>query len=155
MAYYECVFIARQDISSTQVDSLIDGFRELIETGGGQVAKKEYWGLRTLAYRMKKNRKGHYVLLNLDAPASAVIEMERNMRLSEDVIRYLTVRVNALETGESAMLRSRGGRDSGRGPRRGGFDRGDRGDRGGPGGDRGRPAPKPPERAPEQGEAKP
>ena len=152
MPYYECVFIARQDISGAQVDSLIDGYRELIEQSGGEVAKKEYWGLRTLAYRMKKNRKGHYVLLNLDAPASAVLEMERKMRLSEDVIRYLTVRVNALETGESIMLRSRGGRDSGRGPRRGGFDRGDRG---GPGGDRGRPGSRPPDRKPEKEEAKP
>ena len=136
MTYYECVFIARQDISAAQVDALVDSYREMLEQGGGQVAKKEYWGLRNLSYRIKKNRKGHYVLLNIEAPPAAVIEMERNMRISEDVVRYLTVRVNELETGESMMLRSRGARDSGRGPRRGGFDRG-------PGG---RPGGRPPER---------
>ena len=124
MTYYECVFIARQDISGAQVDALADSYREMIEQGGGQIAKKEYWGLRNLSYRIKKNRKGHYVLLNIEAPAAAVIEMERNMQISEDVVRYLTVRVKELETGESMMLRSRGARDSGRGPRRGGFDRG-------------------------------
>ncbi len=144
MAYYESVFIARQDVSSNQVDGLVDSFREIIEQGGGQVTKKEYWGLRNLAYRIKKNRKGHYVLMNIDAPSDAVLEMERHMRISEDVVRYMSVRVKELEEGESIMLRSRGGRDSGRGPRRGGFDRGDRGDRGprgdrGDRGDRGRP----------------
>ena len=145
MTYYECVFIARQDISAAQVDALVDSYREIIEQGGGQVAKKEYWGLRNLSYRIKKNRKGHYVLLNIEAPPAAVIEMERNMRISEDVVRYLTVRVNELETGESMMLRSRGSRDSGRGPRRGGFDRG-------PGG---RPGGRPPERRDSQEGGKP
>ena len=97
MALYECVFIARQDISATQVEGLVGQFSGIIEEGGGKVASSEMWGLRSLAYRIKKNRKGHYVLLNLDAPSPAVQEMERNMRLNEDVIRYLTVRVKELE----------------------------------------------------------
>ena len=132
MPYYESVFIARQDISGAQVDSLTESFTNIIQEGGGQVTKKEFWGLRSLAYKIKKNRKGHYVLLNIDGPSDAVLEMERNMRINEDVIRYLTVRVEELESEESIMLRSRGSRDHGRGGRRGGFDRGDRGDRGGP-----------------------
>lgn len=116
MAFYESVFIARQDISSTQVDALTDAFAEILTQNGGKLAKKEYWGLKNLTYRIKKNRKGHYMLLSIDAPAAAVIEMERNMRLNEDVLRYLTVRVEALEEGPSAMMQSKG-------------DRGDRGDR--------------------------
>ncbi len=134
MPYYESVFIARQDISGSQVDQLADSLVKIIQDGGGQVTKKEFWGLRNLAYKIKKNRKGHYVLMNIDSPSDAVLEMERNMRLNEDVIRYLTVRVDELESEDSIVLRSRGSRDSGRGGRRGGFDRGgrDRGDRGGP-----------------------
>ncbi len=142
MPYYESVFIARQDISSAQVDTLADSFTSLIQEGGGQVTKKENWGLRNLTYRIKKNRKGHYTLLNIDGPSSAVIEMERNMRINEDVIRYLTVRVDELENEESIVLRSRGARDSGRGGRdfgrggrdfgRGGRDFGRGGRRGGP-----------------------
>ena len=127
MALYENVFIARQDVSASQVDSLADQFSELIKEGGGEVTKKEYWGLRNLQYRIKKNRKGHYVLFNIDAPSAAVLEMERNMRLNEDVIRYQTVRVDELETDQSIVLRSRGARDErgGRGGRRfGGPDRG-------------------------------
>jgi len=130
MSLYESVFIARQDISATQVEALADQFSELIKENGGEVTKKEHWGLKNLAYRIKKNRKGHYVLFNIDAPSAAVLEMERNMRISEDVVRYLTVRVDELEEDQSMMLRSRGSRDSGRGRRFG--DRGDRGDRGGP-----------------------
>lgn len=107
MPLYESVFIARQDISAAQVDSLADSFANIIAERGGQVKKKEYWGLKNLAYRIKKNRKGHYTLFNIDAPASAVQEMERNMRLNEDVLRYLTVRVEELEEGPSAMLQSR------------------------------------------------
>jgi small subunit ribosomal protein S6 len=131
MPFYENVFIARQDISSTQAEALTEQFANLIIEQGGKVTKKEQWGLRNIAYRINKNRKGHYVLMNIDAPAAAVIEMERQMRISEDVLRYLTVRVDALEEGPSAMLqsRSRDDRDD-RGPRRtfgggGGF-RGDR-----------------------------
>jgi ribosomal protein S6 len=93
MAFYECVFIARQDISSQQVDGLSDEFAGIVEAGGGKVTKRESWGLRNLAYKIKKNRKGHYMLFNIDAPSEAVLEMERNMRLNEDVLRYLTVRV--------------------------------------------------------------
>ena len=142
MPLYECVFIARQDISSNQVEGLVGQFTGSIEENGGQVAKSEMWGLRTLAYKINKNRKGHYALLNLDAPAAAIHEMERNMRLNEDVIRYLTIRVDELEEGPSIVMQSKHSRDDrgGRGGR-GGF-RGDRGDRGGDrgggrGGDRG------------------
>ncbi len=126
MPFYECVLIARQDISSNQVEGLVGQFSKIIEDGGGRVAKTEMWGLRNLAYRIKKNRKGHYTLLNLDAPAAAIAEMERNMRLSEDVIRYLTTRVNTLEEGPSIVMQSKHSRDErgGRGGR-GGF-RGDR-----------------------------
>ena len=111
MPFYENVFIARQDISASQVDTLVDGFAGAVEKQGGNVAKREYWGLRTLAYRIRKNRKGHYILLNLDASSEAVQEMERQMRINEDVLRYLTVKVDELEEGPSAMMRSRGGRD--------------------------------------------
>src|SRR5262249_41423106 len=104
MPFYENVFIARQDVSSTQVDALADTFTNILTEQGGKVTKKEYWGLRNLAYRIKKNRKGHYVLFNIDAPPAALAEMERNMRLNEDVLRYLTVRVEELEEGPSAML---------------------------------------------------
>lgn len=137
MALYECVLIARQDISATQVEGLVDQFAGIVEANGGRIAKKELWGLRTLAYRIKKNRKGHYALLNLDAPAPAVAEMERNMRINEDVLRYLTVRVDELEEGPSVVLQARDRREE-RGGRFGrGGPRGDRGDRGGPRGDRG------------------
>jgi len=127
MSYYECVFIARQDVPSAQVETLTETFSNIIAENGGKVEKTEYWGLKTLAYRIKKNRKGHYVLLNLDAPHAAVAEMERQMGISDDVLRTLTLKVDALEEGPSAMMQSRAGRDSGRRDHRG--DRGDRGDR--------------------------
>jgi small subunit ribosomal protein S6 len=111
MPLYENVFIARQDISGAQVDALADGFTQLVADHGGEVKKREYWGLRNLAYRMRKNRKGHYVLLNLAAPPAAVAELERTMRINEDVIRYLTIRVDALEEASSVVMQSRGGRD--------------------------------------------
>jgi len=117
LPYYETVFIARQDISATQVDSLADAFTKTIEDQGGQIAKREVWGLRPLAYRMKKQRKGHYVLFNIDAPAPAVHEMERQMRINEDILRHLTIRVDALEEGPSAMMQMRAGRNDDR-PRR-------------------------------------
>ena len=121
MPFYENVFIARQDISSAQVEALADTFAALVGEQGGQVAKREYWGLRNLSYRIKKNRKGHYVMFNLDAPPAAVNELERNMRINEDVIRYHTVRVEALEEGPSAVMQSRGrGEERERG-RRGGY----------------------------------
>ncbi len=120
MALYECVFIARQDIASTQVEGLVEQFSNILTENQGSVAKQEYWGLRNLAYRIKKNRKGHYVLLNIDAPADAVHEMERNMRLNDDVLRYLTTRVDELEEGPSVVMQNRHSRDErgGRGGRR-------------------------------------
>ncbi len=107
MPFYESVFIARQEVSATQVDSITDSFGELIGKHGGQVTKREYWGLKNLAYRIKKNRKGHYVLLNIDAPSAAVQEYERNMRFHEDILRYLTVRMDELEEAPSAMMQGR------------------------------------------------
>ena len=107
MALYENVFIARQDVPTTQVETLTNQFADLVTSLGGTVSKKEYWGLRSLTYRIKKNRKGHYTLLNIDAPSAAVKEMERTMSINEDIIRFLTVRVDELEEGPSAiMLRS-------------------------------------------------
>ena len=130
MPFYENVFIARQDISAAQVEALADTFTGIVAAQGGQVTKREYWGLRNLAYRIKKNRKGHYVLFNLDAPPPAVNELERNMRINEDVLRYITVRVEALEEGPSAVMQNRGrsderdrDRDRDRGGRRGFGDR--------------------------------
>ena len=124
MPFYENVFIARQDVTAQQVDALADTFTGIITAQGGQVLKKEYWGLKGLTYRINKNRKGHYVLFNIEAPAGAIAEVERNMRLNEDVLRYLTVRVDELEAGPSAMLQSKGrdreGREGGRGDREGG-----------------------------------
>jgi small subunit ribosomal protein S6 len=111
MPFYETVFVARQDLSGAQVEALADGFAQLIAAHGGEVRKREYWGLRNLAYRMRKNRKGHYVLFNLAAPPAAIAELERTMRINEDVIRYLTVRVEALEEGPSAMMQSRSSRE--------------------------------------------
>jgi small subunit ribosomal protein S6 len=111
MPLYENVFIARQDISGAQVDALADTFTQLVADNGGEVKKREYWGLRNLTYRMRKNRKGHYVLLNLSAPPAAVAELERTMRINEDVIRYLTIRVDELEDGPSVVMQSRGSRD--------------------------------------------
>ncbi|MFD2207829.1 30S ribosomal protein S6 [Kiloniella antarctica] len=134
MAFYECVYIARQDISSSQVDTLTEQFTAIITENGGSVAKTEYWGLRNMAYRVKKNRKGHYVLLNIDAPSAAVLEMERIMRLNDDVLRTLTVKVDALEEEPSVVMQNRGSRDE-RGGRGG---RGGRDDRGGRDGGRGR-----------------
>ena len=133
MAFYENVFIARQDITQAQVDALADQFTQILKDRGRDVTKREYWGLRTMAYRIKKNRKGHYVLLNISAPADAVQEMERNMRLNEDVLRHLTIRVETLEEAPSAMMQrrdERGERGDRWGDRERGGDRwGDRGPR--------------------------
>jgi small subunit ribosomal protein S6 len=118
MPFYENVFIARQDISATQAEALTEQFAALIAEQGGTVTKKESWGLRNIAYRIKKNRKGHYTLMNIEAPPAAITEMERQMRINEDVLRYITIRVDALEEGPSAMLQSRS-RDDRDGPRRG------------------------------------
>ncbi|MBT3559031.1 MAG: 30S ribosomal protein S6 [Rhodospirillales bacterium] len=117
MAFYESVFIARQDIAAPQVETLTENITKIIEDEGGSVLKTEHWGLRSLAYRIKKNRKGHYVLLNVDSPASAIAEMERQMRINEDVLRYMTIRVDELEEGPSAIMRNRGSEDRPRRPR--------------------------------------
>lgn len=110
MAYYETVFIARPDLSQKQVEELTEGFCKIIKDGKGKVHKTEAWGLRNLAYKISKNRKGHYVLIETDTPAAALHEMERQMRLNEDVLRFLTVKNEALSKGPSVMM-ERGGRD--------------------------------------------
>src|SRR5258707_8305919 len=123
MPFYENIFIARQDISAAQVEALADTFTGIVTAQGGQVTKREYWGLRNLAYRIKKNRKGHYMLFNLDAPPPAVNELERNMRINEDVVRYISVRLEAPEEGPSAEMQNRGrgeARDPDRDPEPGG-----------------------------------
>ena len=132
MPLYEHVFLARQDLAQAQVDALAENATKIIADNGGTVVKTETWGLRSLAYRIAKNRKAHYVMLDIDAPAAAVAELERQTGINEDVIRFMTIRVDAHEKGPSAMMR-RQERDRSergdRGPR--GDDRGDRGDRGG------------------------
>lgn len=141
MPLYEHVFLARQDVSQQQVETLTKEFTDIIAEGGGKVTKTEYWGLKGLAFKIKKSRKAHYSLLNIDAPSAAVAEMERRMGLSTDIIRFITLRVETLEEEPSIMMRKQD-RDE-RGSDRGGFRGGDRGgfrggDRGGfRGGDRG------------------
>ena len=104
MPFYENVFIARQDLTPAKVTELTEKYVSVIENNGGKVSKRENWGLRTLAYKINKNRKGYYTLINIDAPAAAVVEMERLMRLDENLLRYLTVKVDALEEGPSVMM---------------------------------------------------
>jgi small subunit ribosomal protein S6 len=148
MPLYEHVFLARQDLSPQQVEELTAPYKGVIEQLGGKVGKTEYWGVKSLTYRMRKNRKAHFTLMNIDAPPAAMSEVERQQRLNEDVLRNLTIRVEEHETEPSAMMRKadrdrdrddrrggfgdreRGGfdRDRDRGERRGGFDR-DRGPR--------------------------
>jgi small subunit ribosomal protein S6 len=132
MALYEHIFLARQDVSPTQVEEMTAALTGVITEGGGKVTKNEYWGLKSLSYRIKKNRKAHYTLLNIDAPHAAVAEMERQMGINEDILRFMTIRVDELEEGPSAMMQKRD-RDDERGDRpggprgdRGGFDRGSR-----------------------------
>ena len=105
MALYEHLLIARQDISAQQVDALATHLKTIVEGEGGKVEKQEYWGLRGLAYRIKKNRKGHYVLLNINAPAKAVVELERQLKINEDVLRYITVKVDQFEVSASKTAR--------------------------------------------------
>ena len=112
MPLYESTLIARPDISGQQVDGLSEQFQEIVRDKGGEVAKTEYWGLRSLTYKIKKNRKGHYLHMQIDAPAEAIAEMERNMRINEDVMRYLTIRVDALDPEPSVVMASKGSRDS-------------------------------------------
>lgn len=123
MAYYEHVFIARPDLSVAQIDALTEEFKSVAESGGAKVPKTEYWGLKSLAYKIKKNRKAHYVLMNIDGPHPAVAEVERQERIHDDIIRCMTIRVDELENGPSIMMRAKSER------------RGRRDDRG-PGGDR-------------------
>ncbi len=133
MALYEHVFLARQDLAQAQVDALAEIATKIVEDNDGKVVKTETWGLRSLAYKIAKNRKAHYVMLEIDAPAGVVAELERQTQINEDIIRYMTVKVDALEAGPTVMMRKsdRGERDSRRGGERGDRpDRGDRGDRG-------------------------
>ena len=125
MAFYEHVFLARQDLSPPQVDALVEQYKGIIEAGGGSVSRIENWGLKSLAYRIRKNRKAYYTLMNVTAPSAAVGEMERQMGLSEDILRFLTVRVDEHDEGVSAMMQKR----DERGPRRDRDDRGPRRDR--------------------------
>ena len=141
MPLYEHVFLARQDLAQAQVDALAENATKILTDHGGTVVKTENWGLRGLAYRIAKNRKAHYVMLDVDAPPAAVAELERQTGINEDVLRFMTIRVETHEAGPSAMMRKsersdRPGGDRDRGPRREGGDR-DRGDRGDRGGDRG------------------
>jgi len=130
MPLYEHVFLARQDLAQAQVDALAENATKIIEDNGGKVVKTETWGLRSLAYRIAKNRKAHYVMLDLDAPAPAIAELERQSNINEDVIRFLTIKVDELEKGPSAMMR-RSEKDRERRSERGErSERGDRGDRG-------------------------
>lgn len=128
MAHYEHVFLARQDLAQGQVDTLAETATKIITDNGGTVVKTEAWGLRSLAYRIAKNRKAHYVMLEFDAPGPVVAELERQTQINEDVIRYMTTRVDAHEAGPSAMMRRNDRPDR---PRRDRDDRpNDRGDRG-------------------------
>jgi small subunit ribosomal protein S6 len=150
MPLYEHVVLARQDVSGQQVEALVEQMKTILGEGGGSVGRVEFWGLKSLTYRIRKNRKAHYALLNIDAPPAAVAEMERQLSINEDVLRYLTVRVEEHETEPSAMMQKRdrddrgerGGRDDRGGGRGfgGGFGGGGRDrDRGGSGGGRDRP----------------
>jgi small subunit ribosomal protein S6 len=133
MPLYEHVFLARQDVSAQQVEELTAQLTGVIEQLGGKVTKLEQWGVKSLSYRVRKNRKAHFTFMNVDAPSAALAEIERQERLNEDVLRYLTIRVEEHEEGPSAMMR-KSDRDRDRDDRGGGFrdrDRGDRGDRGG------------------------
>ncbi len=126
MALYEHIYLARQDVTAQQVETMTEQFKAVIEAGGGKIGKVEYWGVKTLAYKIKKNRKAHFTLINIDAPPAAITEMERQMGINEDILRFMTLRMEELEEGPSAMMRKR--EDS---------DRDDRGERRGPRGDRG------------------
>ena len=123
MRLYESVFIARQDISSQQVESMADEFAGIITNAGGKIHKREYWGLRSLAYRIKKNRKGHYIMFNLETDGATLKEYERIMGLNEDVLRFLNICIEEVDEAPSIIMQNKGER----GDRN---DRGDRGDRG-------------------------
>lgn len=135
MSFYEHTFLARQDVTAQQVTALMNTYKAVIEEHGGTVGKTEYWGLKSIAYKVKKNRRAHYTFFNIDAPHAAVIEMERQMRISPDIIRFLTVKVEELDDKPSAMMRKQDDRDRDRDRDRGGGGgrppRRDRDDRGG------------------------
>jgi small subunit ribosomal protein S6 len=142
MALYEHVYLARQDVSAQQVEALTAHFKEVVESKDGKINKIEYWGVKSLAYRIRKNRKAHFSLFNIDAPPAAITEMERQMGLNEDILRFITIRVDSLEEGPSAMMRKRDdGEREERGDRRGGRPFGDR-----PFGDRPERGERPPRR---------
>jgi small subunit ribosomal protein S6 len=111
MAFYEHTVIARPDLSAQQAQALADTFTEIVKAQGGEVGKVEYWGLRNLSYRIKKNRKGHYLHLNLSAPSAAITELERTQRIHEDVLRYLTVKVEVLDENPSQVMQAKANRD--------------------------------------------
>ncbi|MBN9244427.1 MAG: 30S ribosomal protein S6 [Mesorhizobium sp.] len=150
MALYEHVFLARQDLSQQQVDELVERFKGIVTAGGGSVGRVENWGLKSLTYRIKKNRKAYYTLMDLTCPPAALAEMERQQGISEDVLRFMSIKVEKHEDGVSAMMQKREERsdrgdrgfgDRDRGPRS--FGDRDRGDRGGDRGDRGDRGPRP------------
>ncbi len=126
MSLYEHVFIARQDLSNAQAEGLIEHFGSVLSDNGGNVVDTEYWGVKTMAYKINKNRKGHYAFLRTDAPAPAVQEMERLMRLHDDVMRVMTIKVDEHDEGPSVVLQAKAAKEERRGGR---GDRGDRGDR--------------------------
>lgn len=136
MPLYEHTFLARQDVTQAQVEALMKEFAGVIEEGKGKITKQEYWGVKTLAFKIKKNRKAHYAFFNVDAPPAAVAEMERRMGINGDIIRFLTVRVEELETEPSVMMRKQDRDDRPERGDRGGFGGGGRGGFGGPRGDR-------------------
>ncbi len=107
MAFYEHVFLTRQDVSAQRVDELVSQYKDVIESGSGSVGKTEYWGLKNIAFRIRKNRKAHYTLMNIDAPHEAVAEMERQMRINEDILRFLTIRVDELDEEPSAQMQKK------------------------------------------------
>ena len=111
MRLYESVIIARQDISTAQVETLINEFSAIIENGGGSIKKNEYWGLRSLAYRIKKNRKGHYVMLNIEADSETLNEYERIMGLNEDILRFLNIRIDEVSEEPSIMMQAKSERN--------------------------------------------
>ena len=114
MALYEHVFLARQDLAQAQVDALAENAKKIIDDNNGRVVKTENWGLRSLAYKIAKNRKAHYVMLEIDAPGDVVAELERQTQINEDVIRYMTVKVDGLEEGPTVMMRKGAERERGR-----------------------------------------
>ena len=107
MAIYECVYIARQELTAAQAEQLSKDLTKIVSSNSGEIKRQEYWGLRNLAYKIRKNRKGHYTMFHIEAPASAIEELERNMRLNEDVLRYLTVKIDKLPDGPSVMMTAR------------------------------------------------